>query len=59
MLVPAFLVYVDGTSGTVINTNPGFFAADRAFHRSLSPLSFFPNPEGLGPFPLSSLESVT
>jgi hypothetical protein len=59
VLRPAFLMHIDGTFGTVINTNSGFFATDRAFHDLLPPLSFFPDPEGIGPFPLSSRESVT
>jgi hypothetical protein len=59
MLLPAFLVHINSTFGTVINTSPGFFATDRTFHDLLPPLSFLPNPEGLDPFPLSSLESVT
>jgi hypothetical protein len=59
MLLPALFVHVNSTFGTVINTNPGFFATDWAFHYLLPPLSFFPNPEGLDPLPLSSLESVT
>jgi len=59
VLLPAFLVHIDSTFGTVVNTHSGFFAADRTFHYLLPPLSFFPDPEGLGPFPLSSRESVT
>jgi hypothetical protein len=59
MLLPAFLVYINRTSSTVVDTNPGFFATDRAFHYSPPPLSFFPDPEGLSPFRLSSRESVT
>jgi hypothetical protein len=59
MLLPAFFVHINSTFGTVINMDPGFFATDRAFHYSLPPLSFFLNPSGLAPFPLSSLESVT
>ena len=58
MPLPAFLVHINGTFGTVIDMGPGFLATDRTFHYSLPPLSFFPNPEGLGPFPFSSLESV-
>jgi hypothetical protein len=59
VLLPAFLVHIDSTFGTVVNADPGFFAADRASHDLLPPLSFFPDPEGIGPFPLSSRESVT
>jgi hypothetical protein len=61
MLLPAFLVHINSTFGTVINMGPGFFATDRTFHDSLPPLSlsFFLNPSGLAPFPLSSRESVT
>ena len=59
MLVPASLVHINGTFGTVVNANPGFFATDRTFHDLLPPLSFFPDPSGFIPFPLSFLESVT
>ena len=59
VLLPAFLVHIDSTFGTVVNANPGFFATDRTFHDLLPPLSFFPDPEAIGPFPLSSRESVT
>jgi hypothetical protein len=59
VLLPAFLVYIDGTLGTVINTNPGFFATDRTFHDLPPPLSFLPGPSGFVPLPLSFLESVT
>jgi len=59
VLLPAFLVYIDGTFGTVINTNPSFFATDRTSHDLLPPLSFFPDPSRFIPFPLSFLESVT
>jgi hypothetical protein len=59
VLLPAFLVDIDAALGTVINTNPGFFAADRTFHLSLPPLPFFPDAPELAPLPLSSLESVT
>jgi hypothetical protein len=59
MLLPAFLVHINGTFGTVINMSLGFLATDRTFHYLLPPLSFFPNPEGLDPFPFSSRESVT
>jgi len=61
MPLPAFLMHIDGTSDTVINMGPGFFATDRTLHDSVPPLSFpfFPNPSGLALFPLSSLESVT
>jgi hypothetical protein len=61
MLLPAFLVYINGTFGTVINMGLGFFATDRTFHDLLPPLSFpfCPNPSGLALFSLSSLESVT
>jgi len=57
VLRPASLVYINGTFGTAVNADPGFFATDRAFHDLLPPLSFFPDPE-LSPFPFSSLESV-
>ena len=58
MPLPAFLVHINGTLGTVINMGPGFLATDGTLHDSLPPLSFpfCPNPSGL---PLSSLESVT
>ena len=61
MPLPAFLVHINGTFGTVINMGSGFFATDRTFHDSLPLLSFsfFPSPSGLALFPLSSLESVT
>jgi hypothetical protein len=59
MLLPAFLVHIDSTSGTVINTNPGFFATDGTFHDLLPPLSFSLDRSGFVPFPLSFLESVT
>jgi hypothetical protein len=61
MPLPAFLVYINGTFGTVIDMGPGFLATDRTFHDSLPPLSFpfCPNPSGLTLFSLSSLESVT
>jgi hypothetical protein len=59
VLLPALLVHINSAFGTVINTNTGFFATDRTFHDLLPPLSFFPDPEGLGPFPFSSRESVT
>ncbi len=59
MLLPASLVYINGTFGTAVSAGPGFFAADRAFHDPLPPLSFFPDPEGVSPFPFSSRESVT
>jgi len=61
MPLPAFLVHINGTFGTVIDMSPGFFATDRTFHDSLPPLSFpfCPNPSGLALFSLSSLESVT
>ena len=58
VLLPAFLVHINSTFGTVVNTGSGFLATDGTFHDLLPPLSFFPNPEGLDPFPLSSLESV-
>jgi len=60
MPLPAFLVHINGTSGTVINMGSGFLATDRAFHDSLPPLSFpfCLNLSGLALFPLSSLESV-
>jgi len=59
MLLPAFLVLIHSTFGTVINTDSGFLATDRTSHDLLPPLSFFPDPEGLVSFPLSSRESVT
>jgi hypothetical protein len=59
MLLPAFAVHIDTTFGTVVNENSGFFATDRAFHDLPPPSSFFPDPETLNPFPLSSRESVT
>jgi len=61
MLLPAFLVHINSTFGTVINMGLGFLATDRTFHDSLPPLSlsFFLNPSVLALFPLSSLESVT
>jgi len=40
MLLPAFLMYIDSTFGTVINMGFGFLATDRTFHFSLPPLSF-------------------
>jgi hypothetical protein len=58
MLLPAFLVHINGASGTVINMGPGFLATDGTFHDSLPPLSFFTDSPGLALFPLSSLESV-
>jgi hypothetical protein len=59
VFLPAFLVHINTTFGAIINTNPGLFATDRAFHDLLSPLSLFPDPEGLTLFPFSSRESVT
>ena len=61
VLLPAFLVHINGTFGTVINMGSGFLATDRAFHESLPPLPFpfFPNLSGSALFSLSSLESVT
>ncbi len=59
VLLPASLVYINGTFGTAVNAGPGFFATDRASHELPPPLSFFPDPEGLSPFPFSSRESVT
>jgi len=61
VLLPAFLVHIDGTFGTVVNMSSGFFATDGTFHDSLPPLSFsfFLDPSGSAPFPFSSLESVT
>jgi len=59
VLVPASLVYINGTFATVVNANPGFFAADRTFHDLLPPLSFFLGSSGSIPFPRSFLESVT
>jgi hypothetical protein len=59
MLVPAFLVHINGTFGAVINVDPGFFATDRAFHFSLPPPSFLFNSSRLTPLSLSSLQSVT
>jgi hypothetical protein len=57
--LPASIVNINTTFGTVIDTNPGFFATDRTFHYSPPPLSFLPDPEELSPFPFSSRESVT
>jgi len=61
VLLPAFLMHINSTFGTVINTGPGFLATDRTFHNPLPPpsFSFFPDHSGLPLFPLSSLESVT
>ena len=59
MLLPAFLVRIHSTFGTITNANPGFLATARTFHALLPPLSFFPDPAGLDPFPFSSRESVT
>ena len=61
MPLPALLMHIDGTSGTVINMGSSFFATDRALHDPLPPLSlsFFLEPSVLALFPLSSLESVT
>jgi hypothetical protein len=59
VLLPASLVHVNTAFGTVINTNPRLFATDRTFHDLPPPLSFFPDPEGLGLLPFSSRESVT
>jgi len=60
MLLPAFLMHINGAFGTIINMGPGFLAADGTFHDSSPPLSFpfCPDPSGLALFPLSSLESV-
>ena len=58
MLMPAFLVHINSTFGTVVNAHFGFFAADRTFHDLLPPLSFFPSPEEVDSFPLPSRESV-
>jgi len=61
MPLPAFLVHINGTFGTVINMGSGFFATDRTFHDPLPPLSFSfcLNHSGLGLLSFSSLESVT
>jgi hypothetical protein len=59
VLAPAFLVHINSTFGTVINTNPGFFATDRTFHCLLPPSPFFFDSSEPAPFPRSSLESVT
>jgi hypothetical protein len=59
MLLPAFFVHINTTFSAMVNMGFSFFAADGAFHDLLPPLSFFPNPERLDPFPLSSRESVT
>jgi hypothetical protein len=59
MLMPTLLAHMNRTLSTLIDTNPGFFATDRTYHDLLPPSSFFPAPEGLDPFPLSSRESVT
>jgi len=31
VLLPAFLMHINGTFGTVINMDPGFLATDRTF----------------------------
>ncbi len=59
ILLPAFFVHIDSAFGTAINTNPGFFATDGAFHDLLPPLFFLLEPSGPAPFPASALESVT
>jgi hypothetical protein len=59
MFLPAFGVHVNTAFGAVVNMGFSFFATDRTFHDLLPPSSFLPNPEGLDPFPLSSLQSVT
>ena len=61
VLVPAFLMHINSTLGTVVNMGSGFFATAEIFHHSLPPLSisFFLNPSALALLPVSSLESVT
>ncbi len=59
MFMPTLLVYMNRTLSTLTDAKPGFFATDRTYHDLLPPSSFFPAPEGLDPFPLSSRESVT
>ena len=61
VLLPAFLVHIDSTFGTAIDSNPGFFATDRTFHDLLPPLFFLLElePSEPAPFPPSALESVT
>jgi hypothetical protein len=59
MLLPAFLVHINSTFGTVINMGFSFFATDGTFHDLLPPLSFFLSPSASNLFSLSSLESVT
>jgi hypothetical protein len=59
VLAPAFLVHINSTFGTMVNAHLSFFAADGTFHGLLAPLSFFPDPEEVDPFPFSSRESVT
>ena len=58
VLLPAFLVHIDSTFGTAINSDPGFFATDRTFHDLPPPLFFLLEPSELAPFPPSALESV-
>jgi len=41
---PPLLVYVDSTSGAVVDAGSGLFSADRALHDSLSPLFLPPSP---------------
>jgi hypothetical protein len=59
VLLPAFLVHIHSTLATIVDTNSGFFATDRTIHDLLPALSFFPDSEGLDPFPFPSRESVT
>jgi len=59
MLLPALLMNINSTFGTIVNMGSGFFATDRTLHGLLPPLPFSFNPAGLAPFPLSALESVT
>jgi hypothetical protein len=44
VLLPALFVHIGGTFGTAINSSPGFFATDGAFHDLLPPLFFLLEP---------------
>ena len=59
VLLPAFLVHINSTFSTAINTDSGFFATDGTFHDLLPPLFFLLEPSEPVPFPPSALESVT
>jgi hypothetical protein len=59
MLLPILLVHINGTLGTIVDTNRGFFATDRTCHALLPTSSLFPVSEELVSFPLSFRESVT